>query len=75
MEGSKQKVFFWVPESTMLPQISYTRGYLTGRALLYLVKQKQKTISFKYIWTFSVSQHPEFQSKTFYFCFLFFNFY
>ena len=61
-------VFFWGPESTMLPQISYTRGYLTGRALLH-GKQKQKPYPLS---TFGLSVYYSilnFRVKTFYFCF------
>ena len=52
----------------MLPQISYTRGYLTGRALLH-GKQKQKPYPLS---TFGLSVYYSilnFRVKTFYFCF------
>lgn len=78
MEGSKQK-FFWEgevgTESTTLPQISYTRGYLTGEGSppsLHTEQNKNPEVHFDLQCYHSILN---FWVKTFYYYYYFFNFY
>lgn len=58
------KSFLLGAESTTLPQISYTRRLLNRGALLHWEHKQNYPKPFKYIFTFSVSQHSELQGKS-----------